>query len=62
MAIGIPKGDKTTVMLRTAPMIINTNPSRIAINRPVKLMIQARKRQIAQNGHKYQGTGLAFVI
>jgi hypothetical protein len=49
-------------MLKMAPMIIMTNPSTTAIKRPVRLMIQVKKRQIAQNGHKYQGTGSTFII
>jgi hypothetical protein len=61
MIRGTPNGSKMTVMLKIAPMIIMTNPRTTAIRRPVRLMIQAKKRQIAQNGHKYQGTELAFV-
>jgi len=49
------------VMLKMAPMIIMTNPRRTAIKRPVRLTIQAKNRQMVQNGHKYQGTGAAFV-
>ena len=61
MIRGTPKGNMMTVMLKMAPMIIMTKPRTTAIKRPVRLTIQAKKRQMAQNGHKYQGTESAFV-
>jgi hypothetical protein len=58
----MPNGSRITVMHSTPPMMSITSPKRTAINRPVKLTIHVKNRQIAQNGHKYQGTGSDFVI
>jgi len=58
----MPNGSRITVMHKIAPTMITARPKMMAIKRPVKLTIQVKNRQIAQNGHKYQGTGSVFVI
>ena len=53
--MGTPTTAPTTVKLRITPTISNTNPKIAPTNLPVNSMISANKRQITQNGHKYQG-------
>jgi hypothetical protein len=62
MMRGTPRGSKKTVMLKTAPTMTMTKPKTMAMIRPVSLTIQVRNRQMAQKGHKYQGTCSAVVI
>ena len=62
MAIGIPIGAPTTVIVTAIPTIINPTPNIPANTRPVIFNIRANKFHMAIKGHINHGTAFFFSI